>query len=269
MMSRRRMVFQLTSLLDLLLVVLFAQYIESVESTTGAIAAESARREQAVRLKDTALADRARLTDQLAALQSETTRLRDDLADARAKIRAEESQNVEQQKRLAEQFDAIGQIVKRQLNINPDSLKKYVEAATPADRDRLLQSLQDLQKSSTAAVIQHLRTTNEFLKLADVWEVHVYDDNSVRVRIDGKDKAKFYVNSAEQFANRFIEIVRQEGEPKSLVVALVTWSNAERWAREGVMQGVQDAATQLRASWGPNNLKRIEVARLGYSPEAP
>lgn len=269
MISRRRMVFQLTALLDLLLVVLFAQYLESVEATSNVIAAETGRREEAVRLKETALADRDRLTDQLAALQAETRQLREDLITARAAIQNDEAQRAEESKRFAEQFEAVAGVVRRQLNIDPKSLKAYLDAASPADRERMLQSLEALRTASASTIIQHLRTTAEFLKLADVWEVHIFDDNSVRIQIDGEDKAKFYINSAEQFANRLIDTVRAEGEPKSLVVVLLTWSNAERWSRDAVARGVDDAMTQLRPSWGPNNLKRIEVARLGYLPEAP
>ena len=47
MISRRRMVFQLTALLDLLLVVLFAQYLETQEASSRAVQVEAARRREA------------------------------------------------------------------------------------------------------------------------------------------------------------------------------------------------------------------------------
>ena len=47
--------------------------------------------------------------------------------------------------------------------------------------------MQQLRGGSTATVIHHLRATLEFRKLSSLWEIHVFDDNSVRIRVDEEE----------------------------------------------------------------------------------
>ena len=272
MISRRRMVFQLTALLDLLLVVLFAQYLESHQTaqraTNAAKEAESHRQEAEARrlaaneVKQRALSDVTGMTEQIEVLTDENSRLREELA--MTTMTAEE-----RAARAQADLQAIGDVFRERLNVDPVAFESYLKA-NPAERERLREALEGFKGDSTASIIQHLRATAEFRKLSDLWEVHVYADNSARIEINGQEKAqRVRFNGADEFALKMIDVVKGEGEPKSLVLVLLTWEDAQLWAVEAAGDGAETAVTKLKTEWGAANLKRIELARLGYSPEAP
>lgn len=282
MISRRRMVFQLTALLDLLLVVLFAQYMETQGASRRAVRAEAQRRvreaslrvqaeqsrQESERQAKVAMADRSTMAGQLEDLKTQNRQLQASLSDARQRLGEEQAGRVEDQKRAAEQLAQVGEIFRQRLNIDPKTLNAILDSASPADRDRFLQEVQNLKGARSASIVQYLRATVEFKKVCNLWEIHIFDDNSVRIRFDGKDfGSRFYVGSAADFANHLIEAAKENGEPRSLVVVLLTWSNADRKTRDGVSAGLQEAAAALRNAWG--SPKRIEVSKLGYTPEAP
>ncbi len=275
MISRRRMVFQLTALLDLLLVVLFAQYMETDEAARRSMRSESMRRQRAEsgqrtteQLKQTALMDRAKLADQIEKLAAENQRLTTSLNSAQARIGAAEAGRVDTEKRSTEQLAEIGEIFRQRLKIDSNTFNAYLGSASPAERASLLQEMQKLQSGRSASIVQYLRATAEFKKMCNLWEVHVFSDNTVRIEFDGQDRTgRFRVSGASDMANRVIDAAKENGEPRSLVVVLLTWSDADRKTRDEVTTGLQDAITVLRTSWGSS--KRLELAKLGYTPEAP
>lgn len=264
------MVFQLTALLDLLLVVLFAQYMETQEQAQRAIRYQQLLRQRAVtemkqteQLKTTVLSDHSKLTQQIEQLTTERNTLRTALAQAGTTNPAIAHQQA------TTQMVEIGSILSERLQIPAGSLEPYLLSATPAERERLLDTLRGLKPGEPATIVQFLQSAEEFRKLSSLWEIHVYDDNTVRIRIDGKTPVgNFRPSSAAEMANKMIEAARAVGEPRSLVVVLMTWGNAElRIYGTLVPEGVEDAITQLRPAWG--GLKRIELAKLGYTPQAP
>ena len=276
------MVFQLTALLDLLLVVLFAQYLETQEASNRAVRVETARRaqEKALRLQaelDRSETDKLRqaattrmseLTDQIERLAAERDRLRYEVAAARQQAGTAEARSDEEQRQAADQTAAIGKLFQQRLNIAPEALAGYLSGASAGERQKLLDAMQQLRTGSAASVIHHLRATLEFRKLSSLWEIHVFDDNSVRIKVDDDEVVpRFHPTSASHFANRLIEAAKEKGEPRSLVVVLLTWSDADRRTRELVARGGQDAIANLRSAWGAT--KRIELSRLGYTPQAP
>lgn len=282
MISRRRMVFQLTALLDLLLVVLFAQYLETQEASNRAVRIEAARRAQeralrlqaesdrmeANKLRQSATTRMSDLTDQIERLIAERDLLRSDLAAARQQVGTAQARTEQEQKQAAEQMAAIGRLFQQRLNIAPEALAAYLSSASTGERQRLLDAMQQLRTGSTASVIHHLRATLEFRKLSSLWEIHIFDDNSIRIKVDDDEVVpRFHATSASHFANKLIEAAKEKGEPRSLVVVLLTWSDADRRTRDLVTAGARDAIANLRSAWGAT--KRIELSRLGYTPQAP
>src|SRR5918998_5994337 len=90
----------------------------------------------------------------------------------------------DEQKQAAEQMTAIGKLFQQRLNIAPEALAAYLSGASTGERQKLLDAMQQLRSGSAASVIHHLRATLEFRKLSSLWEIHVFDDNSVRIKVD-------------------------------------------------------------------------------------
>jgi hypothetical protein len=273
-LTRRRFTLQLTPLLDLLFIVLYAQYIDLQEATRREIAQETERRQQAevagheaAKLRSDALARVSDLSQKLEQSDVERRRLTRELELARAETQKEGQAREELEKLAAKDRQAIGQLVQNVLRINQDVIYDALQGASPADRSRLRASFEEMKNKSAAAVIHHLRATEELKKRADLWEVYIGDDNAVRVTLVGDVVAEHVqVVAPDQLTNSLAELARQRGEPKSLVIVLLSWSNADRKTRDAVRRAVDNLVTVLKAEW-PG--KRIEVAPLGYTPVEP
>ena len=272
--TRRRFTLQLAPLLDLLFIVLFAQYIDLQEATKREIAqatqrSDEARRaeHEAAKLRTDALSQVSDLNQRLEQFEVEKRRLTRELELARAETEKEGMAREELEKLAAKDRAAIGDLVQNVLRINRDAIVEALQVSTPADRQRLRASFEELSNKSASAIIHHLRATEELKKRADLWEVYIGDDNTVRVTVVGRVMAEnLQVLSPDQLANTIAESARQNGEPKSLVIILLSWSNADRRTRDLARQAVDDVVTVLKAEW-PG--KRIEVAPLGYTPVPP
>ena len=272
--TRRRFTLQLTPLLDLLFIVLYAQYIDLQEITRHEIAQETQRRhqaelheEQAAKLRTDALQQLSDLNQKVEQFEIEKRRLARELELARAETAKEGQAREELEKLAATDRTAIGQLVQGVLRINQDAILDAIQGAPAPDRQRLRASFEEMSTKSAAAIIHHLRATEELKKRADLWEVYIGDDNTVRVTMVGEAMAEnLQVLSPDQLANVIAEAARQRGEPKSLVIILLSWSNADRRTRDLARQALDDVVTVLKADW-PG--KRIEVAPLGYTPVPP
>ena len=272
--TRRRFTLQLAPLLDLLFIVLYAQYIDLQEATRREIAQATQRSQEAqqagleaAKLRTDALSQVADLNQRLEQFEIEKRRLTRELELARAETEKEGQAREELEKLAAKDRTAIGQLVQNVLKINQDSILEAIQGVPTADRQRLRASFEEMSSKSAAAVIHHLRATEELKKRADLWEVYIADDNTVRVTVVGEVMVEnLQVASADQLANAVAEVARQRGEPKSLVIILLSWSNADRRTRDLTRQALDDVTTVLKADW-PG--KRIEVAPLGYTPVPP
>ena len=272
--TRRRFTLQLTPLLDLLFIVLYAQYIDLQEATRREIAQATVQREQAVvaereaaKLRTDALSQLSDLTRKLEQADIEKRRMTRELELARAETAKEGEAREELEKLATRDRAVIGQLVQSVLKINQDVIIEALQGAPASDRQKLRAAFEQMQTESAAAVIFHLRATEELKKRADLWEVYIGDDNTVRVTLVGEVAAtNLQVTAPDQLTNTLAELARQRGEPKSLVIVLLSWSNADRRTRDGVRKAVDNLITVMKAEW-PG--KRIEVAPLGYTPVVP
>ena len=281
MITRRRITLQLVPLLDLLFIVLFAQYIDLQDATRNEIASAEVQRQQveAERLRaeaERAQADQLR-TDALNQLEEmnrqgeqweiERRRLMRELELAREEGAKEGQAREEMERIAARDRQAIGAIVKDVLNVSDAVIQDILRTAGPIERQRLQSSFEQMKAQSASGIVHHLRATEELKKRADLWEVYIGDDNSLRVTlVDEVVAQSLQVRGADQVANELAALARQRGEPKSLVIILLSWSDADRRTRTAVRDGLDRLVPVLKAEW-PG--KRIEVASLGFTPEAP
>jgi hypothetical protein len=272
--TRRRFTLQLAPLLDLLFIVLYAQYIDLQQATRREIEQATVQREQAQvakheadKLRTDALERLNDLNNKLEHADIEKRRLARELELARAETEKESQARGDLEKLATRDRQAIGQMVQNLLRINQDAILQALQGATPVDQQRLRAEFEEIKNTSPAGIIHHLRATVELKKRADLWEVYIDDNNSVRLTLVGNVVAE-HVQIAEpdQLTNTLAEAARQRGEPKSLVVVLLSWSNADRRTRDGVRKAVDNLVTVMKAEW-PG--KRIEVAPLGYTPVPP
>lgn len=258
--KRRRLIIQLAALVDLLFVVMFLQYTEQ----TRTAAAQSARlqhaADQADELKREVLAEQDSLRKQRDELQSEVDVLRKRLAK-------ETTKNIDIEKQLRQ----IGEVTTELLNgVDPKAVTATLSGAPAEEVSLILDMLKNAKGKNAAQVVQMLRKSSELKNWCDIWEVHLHDDSRtdvhVRVRAPNLRDQEFRANDKNDFTNRFMKIVNEAGEPKSLVIVLLTRGDA--YLRP--IAQVEEGLDQVITVWGSRQPgKKIQRTAARYSAEAP
>lgn len=258
-LASRKMTFQLTPLLDLLLIVIFAQYMD---------------------VRETQSSTRSAFDQQLAAARAEAS---ESAADARRVRNALDDLELRAEDQLTQLEDALETAVKQQEEIGdvltelfqvPDELVDEVLAARQASRQplsaaelkRLRQQIAEITRKRGREIVKHLITYDELLKRCDVWEIYV-KTNGVVVLTAGDESFEFRVQNQQDFIRKVDSRVRSLPEPKGLVIILFSHGDARLGVLDSILNGLPNLTDRLQQA--SNGRTRYEYAVLGFSPEGP
>lgn len=220
--------FQLTALLDLLLIVVFAQFMEIREL-----------QDQQTLAFGTQLAQAQRRADEAQRSAAAAQRIQNDQAD---------------------QIARALQTVRRRL-----SAEQPVEL--PADQNAELQALQtELTDATPGEIVRFLAAYNELLKRAEVWELHAEASGRIELRQGGATaafrlEASRQAERTEEFAARFYQQFKSLPQPKGLVIILASYDlQSTAGVYQAIIDGMPLALQKLRTE-EPN--KRFEYTVLG------
>ena len=255
MTPARKLTFQLASLLDLLLIVMFAQYLEVqtvAQKQTEQIAAE-----------------RQTTTTDMEALQRQLTDLQQQLAQweeqKRTTERAEHSQREQLGRLFGEMFripeTMIQKIVKRG---SPDEA-----GLSPAEIAALLKEFQSLATARGDRVVDHLLAFLEMKKRFDVWEIYLEENGTLVITAGSHQKRQQtgVIETPEQLSDELFKQYKSFPQTKSVVLMLVRFGDARLKHRLAVITGLPFAAERMRTD--SNSTVQFEYAVLGYRPDAP
>jgi hypothetical protein len=259
-LSRRRLSFQLTPLLDLLLIVIFAQYME-VQQTADTQASEVAEQLQAAELN--AELARLQLLAKLEVAEQERARLQVDSNRLKSTMQERETEINEELRQTRQEILELGEVLSRLFRLPRETIEQLLSARTEAERTELRREIEKMAGGRAAEMVKHLRTWRELLKRCDVWDIHIGDDNSTTMTAAGKT-FRFRAETPERFEAEIYARYKALPQPKNLVVLLVSWSDAQYSVRQAAITGVA-AATQ-RMHEDSDRRTRFEYAILGFSP---
>lgn len=284
MISRRRLTFQLTPLLDLLLIVIFAQFMDTQE-TTARIEDRAERQVQEAEQKTEKLMTEGMLADkkikELSELNIQAKRdaakTRDTAVEMQKRMQAmqqlsekENRELSEQVDRVREQRDRVAEIVQQLFQI-PDLiidpiLKSKVDPdseTSQTELERIKKQLQALAGAKAEDVVRHFLTYDELTKRSDIWELYLAENGVFRVKI-GKQTTEFRADSIQDFVDRFYAIYKTVPQPKSLVIILFSYGDAKASVRFAATQGLPLIAERMRAD--SSGRTRYEYAVIGFDP---
>lgn len=258
MIPSRRFTFQLIPLLDLLLIVVFAQYLE------GRIAGEREAEEIAQR--------RDVLSQQLDEALRQLIALREKMLSLEDRAKLAETQTVELN-RMRVQRDLIGELVGEVFRIPVATIDQIVQRRTsagpgpsPDDIAQLKARLQTLSGDAGERVVEHLLTFGEMRKRVDVWELYLQENGGCVLTV-GTKQIPFRAETADAFVQRLFDVYKALPEPKSMVLILVSYGEARFIQRKAAFDGLPRALERIRVDSG--NRSRFEYAVLGYRPNPP
>ena len=238
-LPQHRLAFQLTPLLDLLLIVIFAQYLEVRENTRSQPEQPSAP-------------NTAQVEAQIQSLEQEAKQLQSRLA------RTDEHQR------------QVGDVIAELFQVDQKLIEEVFQAGKPElqphsqkDVDLLKKQMQKLSKLRGNEVIKHLLTYHELLKRADTWQVYVSEHGTSHVQM-GTEKFRFEAAGAEDFSRRFFQRYKSIAEPKGLVFILFYHGNAKAGSIQIAWEGLQQSIDKMRVD--RNFRTQFEYANVGYLP---
>jgi hypothetical protein len=281
MLSRQKLSFQLTPLLDLLLIVIFAQFMD-VQQTSAKAEREIARRaadQTAAALEAQRLAE-----DRLADFLKNRGTLQSQLEAQLADLTEEMQRALNQRKDLAELVAKLFQIPKEVLDQALASKDR-----SPEEQQQIRSMVDQLADEHRNEVIKHLITHQAMRKRVDVWTLFIESDGNAYLKVGNETKVflvrdqpnpidaerlaklppreqslalrKAEAEAASAFAQRLFNAYKTLPQPKSIVVLVVSWKgDLKRYYREPAREGLDET---LRLFHTNNDRTQFIPAILG------
>ncbi|MEM9702630.1 MAG: hypothetical protein AAF907_09320 [Planctomycetota bacterium] len=263
--------FQLTPLLDLLLIVVFAQFLEGKQ-------ADESRAERADELIAATLAELETERNELSQLQASLTEQNARLATERNRAVELAKSAVQTARDMEAATNRSADLLTELLDV-PEALAAQLRPEPRSDAEQDLAAarrrLAQLKEQKGFEVLRFLVGYEELLKRAEVWTLHVRGGGFVALSTGGPGAGRVELlrleengqrARADEFVRRLFAATKALPQPKGLVVILVSF---DRTARAGVYQpvldGLGEAVRRLEAD--QNGRTQYEFAVLGAAPE--
>lgn len=266
----RKLGVQLTPLLDLLLIVMFAQLLDvrghesDNRQIAGDVAAEQDRMTQQLAELEEAhsrsLSDLERLRDRNQALEEGIATSTSDAETTEARL----EQALAQQRVLGELVTELFQIPEEDLAELLNEGRTPPIASSPEELERLRERFREMSEQRAGQMILHLLSYEEIRKRCDVWNLHV-DGQGIAEFDTGDQTFRLRVNSTD-FEEELFRLYKSIPQPKSLVIVLLTY---DRDSRKPVTDTVADVMPDLldRMREDSGDRARFEYANLGVRVE--
>jgi hypothetical protein len=266
----RRLALQITPLVDMLLVILFLQYLDSRQQQEATLAAASVADRERDRAAAQVVLTQAREQELRAKLEGarefisrlETeSRAREDRA-----VAAESALEVAeaQQRVLGELLVELFQLPADQVAAVLDPSRDPPVAASPEDVERLRSTFRQFAESSPGAMIRHLLTYEEIRKRCDLWDLFI-DAEGLATLDTGATQVRFRVQP-ETFEDELFRRYKSLPQSKDLVILLLSVDRrSERQFVQPVRTALPRVVDRMRDDSGGRT--RFEYADLGVRLE--
>lgn len=268
----RRLTLQLTPLLDLLLIVIFAQFMD-VRQEAQDISTEHStsieKRELQIAELEREVANSNRLLTQTE-LQLAVERKAYDSKNS--KLASNLGQTQKSLERTRMQRESIGEVVKELFKIPVEDLSKSLQpqekmgALTQKQVAEIKVSINRIGSERIDRIVKHLLTYDEVLKRCDIWDLYLDDQGVIHLDINKRDY-EFRAESPGEFETRMFDLYKTLPETKSLVIVLIAYGDTSAGARQAIELGMPKVTKRMAEN--SQTLTRFEYAILGYRPEVP
>lgn len=236
--ARRKVTLNLMPMLDLMLIVIFAQFLAMRDQTQH----EEARAAQAI---------------------SDVEATRATLAEERreAELMADKALN---------QRDLVGQLASELFNLPDETVAKLLRQRftddDPPSADEIAEIQEEFRRLKGRRgqeIVKHLMTFNEIRKRCEVWELHVADSGVTTLKTPG-EQTEFRAETPAVFAMKLANF-RTRKESKNLVLVLLTYGDVTAPIYEAALTGLPLAIERMQLESGGRT--RFEYGVLGIEPK--
>ncbi len=257
---RKRVALQLTPLLDLLLIVLFAQYMD--------IQQRSLVIDQELEEKRSALTELQTRTE--AEIAKQRSDFETELNEQKASVEQQRQEYAQRFQSILDQHEQAAKVMADALQLPGQLMEQIVRLraeGSPEDAQRLQAATSqtaEMLKSRGDQLMQFIIRFDEMQKHVSVWEVHL-QENGQAVFTDGDQSQTISFESEEGFLTRLFEASKSFGDPRTLVLVILTYGDAQAGARRKATDAMPKLIEQLRKDSG--NTRWYDFSLLGYRPK--
>lgn len=291
----RKLTMQLTPLLDLLLIVIFAQYMEMRDESNARAASEQKR---AASLEQ----ERQDLQQLRKQVDARAKQDRERALELKAEMRKQSAEMQTRMNKLAAQRDLLSKHLAALFRVPESTLRKTLEPLAAADVARAAAELKRLEKQvkslaggGTPRVVRHVIKYEELLKRCDIWEIHVDPSNLARVVFGGKthefrysakppqlvesndpesrrqnqaEIARFRKELRGNFERKLFAYYKNLPQLKNVVIILLSREKHTTLATyEAAKLGLQDVADHISTDTGARiTVVSTDLGQLKYEP---
>ena len=246
MMHVRRLTLQLTPLLDLLLIVMFAQYMQ-------------------LRIAATQEVERV-------ASERETTSHENELL--RKQVDQWESQQRDFDQKQGQEREQLGQLVRELFQIPESTINKIIQprskneagGLSPSEIADLKARFQQLANSRGDQVVDHVLTFNEMRKQFDIWDLYLNEDGELLITV-GQDRQQLkskVIETPEAFVDTVLKVRKQFPPTKNSVLILCRYGDCRLLNKLAMTRGLPAIAERMNSDGQATT--HFEYAVFGYRP---
>lgn len=266
----RRIALQITPLVDMLLVILFLQYLDSRQQQEATLAAASTANKE----RDRAAARLVLTESREQEISAKLDGAREFISRLQSESRAREARAIDAETALEQaeaQQSVLGELLVELFQLPPDQVAEVLDpsrdpplAASPAEVERLRNEFRRFAESSPGAMIRHLLTYEEIRKRCDLWDVFI-DAEGIATLNTGSSEVRFRVQP-ETFQEDLFRRYKSLPQSKDLVILLLSVDRrSERQFVQPVRAALPLVVDRMRADSGGRT--RFEYADLGIRLE--
>ncbi|MFN9721496.1 MAG: hypothetical protein ACK58L_22585 [Planctomycetota bacterium] len=243
-MMTRRLTLQLTPLLDLLLIVMFSQYIEN------------RHRHQMAQQE----------------LESAQTSLKAELQKAQDETRQRRMELDDRFNSIIEQHHQVGSLLTESLNLPGAAMAEVLKlraAGAHEDAARLEQAagrLTSMMNGRGDEVFRFFLKVDEMQKHVSIWEIHIQQNGQALIS-DGDQFFTADYATEPEFASRMFEQSKSFADPRTLVILLLTWGDAEGGQRARATDGMSTFVELLRKD--AQGIRWFDFSIVGFRANGP
>lgn len=247
MTHTRRLTLQLTPLLDLLLIVMFAQYME---------------------MRIIAARDEERSAVEKQATVAENESLRQ-------QVEQWESAQRETDRKRGREIEQVGQLVRELFRVPETVVNKLIQPRSqteaggfsPADIADLKARFQQLATAQGAQIVDHLLEFNEMRKQFDIWEIYLNEKGELFIKAgqDGQMVKTKVIEAPEAFVEAIMQVRRRFPPTKNTVLMLCRYGDCRLQNRLAMTRGLPAVGDRIRNDGQGST--RFEYAVFGYRPQ--
>ena len=250
---RRRILFKLTPLLDLLLIVIFAYQIRSTQLVAETTRLAEEGREQASRVARNETEFRERVESDARALRKQNEVMMEELSKLRQRLET-----------TRERVKALSVILHEVTSDIPaEDFARILSAADPETLVKIEETVDRLRGEGPGAVLRELTRFQAVRKHVTLWAIHLPGDQRVELRVDDREPREFTVAGAAPVArNELGRALRELEQPKDLVIIFFSWSRVLKEWKDVMGDTLHHLTTETLRTTYPG--KRFHVSREGY-----